>query len=178
MVGDVPLSRIDDGSLRLGDECWKKPQGTLNRGAWRWRHRVQGKVRVLWSHLMSFVSHLYLLPLIPAYPAFHHCFIVLSPLLLAPLTSLSWLDGFIERLSSLFNNSCFILKGGPGVGWGWDEAWGTKHLITGKSNTPCEANNSLIIHSPWVQESIEEGSFWVYWAGKRCQHCKEEENTV
>lgn len=66
----------------------KKPQGSLNRGAWRWKDRVQGKVRALQFHPSSFVSHLYLPP-IPTCPAFHHSVVLFSPLLSPPFTILS-----------------------------------------------------------------------------------------
>lgn len=105
-----PPSWINDGSLWLGDSHRRRPRGSSKRGAWRWKDKVQGKVRVLQFHPSPFVSHLYLLPLIPPCPAFHH-FLVLSPLLLAPLPSLSWLEGFMQRwylFSAVFPFQLFL----------------------------------------------------------------------
>lgn len=69
---------------------------------------------------MSFVSHLYLLPLIPTSPAFHHSFIVLSPLLLAPLPVRSW------RVSCR-NCFPFSIIPAPSSKGGWGVVWGKGH---------------------------------------------------
>lgn len=67
--------------------------------------------------------HLYLLPLIPTCLAFHHSFVLLSPLLLAPLPSLSWLEGFHAETIPFLRCFPFSIipasssKGGLGGRW-------------------------------------------------------------